>query len=93
MPMHHLLRRHRGYGRRRMRGRGIMDLLGKANSFLKNTQLLSKGAAALAPHAGRFGNYVTQAGNIAGSLGYGRRRRAGYGRRRHMGHGLRLAGM
>ena len=77
----------RGLGRRRMRGRGVMELLRRGSDFLKNTQLLSKGAAALAPSiGGKFGGYLSQAGNLAGSLGYGRRRR-------RMGRGLRLAGM
>ena len=72
--------------RKRMRGRGVMDLLRRGNDFLKSTQLLSKGAAALAPSiGGRFGGYLGKAGALAGSLGYGRRRR--------MGRGLRLAGM
>ena len=73
--------------RKRMRGRGVMDILRRGNDFLKSTQLISKGAAALAPSlGGKWGGYVSQAGNLAGSLGYGRRRRV-YGR------GLRLAGM
>ena len=82
----YVLNRRKLYRRRRMRGRGIMDFLGKANNFLKDTKLLSKGAAVIAPRlGGKFGGYLGQAGNLAGSLGYGRRRR--------IGRGLRLAGM
>src|SRR4051794_29570785 len=47
-------------GRRRMRGRGFMDFLGKTNSFLKNSKLISTVGNALAD-AG-----VPIAGQIAG---------------------------
>ena len=66
--------------RRRMRGRGLMDFLGKANNFLKQSKLVSSVGNAL----GAAG--IPLAGKIAGvasSLGYGRRRRGG---------ALRLAG-
>ena len=71
--------RHR-VGRRRQRGRGFMDFLGKANNFLKSSKLVSTvgnalGAAGV-PLAG-------QIGSVAGRFGYGRKR---------MGRGLRLAG-
>ena len=97
-------RRHRlGLGRRRHRGRGVMDFLKKAQGFVKNNQLISRGAAMLAPHiANRFGdtagNIASGIGSAAGALGYGRRRRRLMhhrgGMRHHLyGHGLRLAGM
>ena len=66
--------------RRRMRGRGLMDFLGKANNFLKQSKLVSSVGNAL----GAAG--IPLAGKIAGvasSLGYDRRRRGG---------ALRLAG-
>ena len=64
--------------RRRMRGRGFASFLGKANSFLKNSKLISGVGGAL----GAMGvPYASQIGSVAGSLGYGRR-----------GGGLRLAG-
>lgn len=97
-------RRHRlGLGRRRhrMRGRGVMDFLNKAHNFVKSNQLISKGAAALAPLvASRLGPNAAAAlgkvGDVAGALGYGRRRRMhryGMGRRmHHMGRGINLAG-
>jgi len=62
---------------RRMRGgkltlSGIKSALGKANSYLKKTRLISKVAGALdtagVPYAGKIGSY-------AGQLGYGRRKR------------------
>ena len=70
--------RHR-VGRRRQRGRGFMDFLGKANNFLKSSKLVSTvgnalGAAGV-PYAGAIGS-------AAGRFGYGRRR----------GRGLRLSG-
>lgn len=96
-------RRHQlGLGRRRRhRGRGVMDFLNKAHNFVKSNQLISKGAAALAPLvASRLGPNAAAAlgkvGDVAGALGYGRRRRLhrlGLGRRHRMGMGLRLAGM
>lgn len=97
-----LARRHCRVGgkRRRHRGRGIMDFLNKAHSFVKNNQLVSKGASLLAPTiANKFGsnagNIAAKIGNVAGALGYGRRRRMhrlGMGKRR-VGYGLHLAGM
>ena len=63
-----------------MRGRGFASFLGKANSFLKNSKLISGVGGAL----GAMGvPYASQIGSVAGSLGYGRPRR---------GSGLRLAG-
>lgn len=58
-----------------------MDFLGKANSFLQKSKLVSTlgnalGAAGV-PYAGQIGSF-------AGA--------AGYGRRRHRGGALRLAG-
>ena len=77
--MHRFRRRHRlGLGRRRHRGRGLMDFLGKANNFLRNSKLISSVASAL-PGVGPV------IGNVAGALGYGRRRR-------RLGRGLSLAG-
>ena len=65
-------------GRRKMRGRGFADFLAKANTFLKNSKLVSGVGSAL----GAMGvPYASQIGSVAGSLGYGRH-----------GRGLRLAG-
>lgn len=82
MPMHRVHRmRHR-----RQRGRGIMDFLGKANTFLKNSKLISSVGSAL----GNAGvPYAGDIGAAAGAFGYGRR----LTRRRHHGRGLSLAGM
>lgn len=86
----------RGLGkRRRLRGRGLMDFLKRGAQFAKDNQLISRGAALLAPHvANKFGsnvgNILSKVGTAAGSLGYGRRRKM---HRRILGNGLRLAGM
>lgn len=91
-------RRHRG-GRRHLRGRGLMDILKKAHSFVKSNQLISRGASALAPLvASRLGpnaaNVLAKVGSVASSAGYGRRRRMhSYGgRRMYHGRGINLAG-
>ena len=65
--MHRYRRRHIG-GRRRMRGRGILDFLGKANDFLQSSKIISS----VAPMLPGIGPVV---GGIASLLGYGRRRR------------------
>lgn len=64
-------------GRRRVhRGRGIMDVLKKAHSFVKDRKLISKGLNLLQdPRA-------QKASAIAGILGYGRKRRVGGARKR-----------
>ena len=68
--------------KRRMRGRGMWDWVSKASDWLKNNKLISTVGNAL----GGIGiPYASQIGSVAGSLGYGRRRR-------HHGRGLRLAG-
>lgn len=83
-----------GSGRRRMRGRGIGDWLRKAAGMIKTHQLVSRGAAALAPRAGQFGGIISEAGKLAAARGYGRRRyRAARMGRRYRGGALRLAGM
>lgn len=72
--------------RRRLAGRGILDFAKNVHGFLKKTGAVSKIGNALSmagvPYAG-------QIANVAGKLGYGRRRRY---RRRHVGSGLSLAG-
>ena len=72
--------------RRRLAGRGIMDFAKNVHGFLKKTGAVSKIGNALSmagvPYAG-------QIANVAGKLGYGRRRRY---RRRAVGSGLSLAG-
>ena len=70
--------RHR-VDRRRQRGRGFMDFLGRANNFLKSSKLVSTVGNALSsagvPYAGAVAN-------VASRFGYGRKR----------GRGLRLSG-
>jgi hypothetical protein len=83
LPGNRMPTRKKGHGRRRrMRGRGFMDFIGKANSFLKNSKLISTVGSAL----GAAGvPYAGQIAGVAGKLGYGRPRR-------HRGLGLHLAG-
>lgn len=63
-----------------MKGRGFMDFIGKANNFLKSSKLVSSIGNALGSAGVPFASKI---GSIAGTLGYGRRRR---------GRGLNLAG-
>ena len=62
-----------------MRGRGFADFLSKANTFLKNSKIVSGVGSALGAMGGPM---LAKIGSVAGSLGYGRLR----------GYGLRLAG-
>ena len=72
-----------GLGRRRPRrhGRGFMDFLKKANTFVKDNKLISKGLA-LAESTGladklresTLGNLALQGASMAADHGYGRRR-------------------
>jgi hypothetical protein len=81
-----------------MHGRGFGSFLSGANKFLKDNQIISKVASAIAPHLGESGaSLVNKIGSVAGTLGYGRRRHRrmhhyGMGRRMHLGHGLHLGG-
>ena len=87
---------------RNMKGRGkFKEFLGKANNFLKKSQILSKLGNAYSKYGGAIGlpysGYVGQAANVAQQAGYGRKRRVGSGlyaaggKMRH-GRGLRMAG-
>ncbi len=56
---------------KRKKGKGIKDILSKANKFLRKTKLISTVGSAL----GAVGvPYAGQVGSIAGTLGYGRRK-------------------
>lgn len=63
---------------RRMRGKGIMSFLGRANDFLKKSKLVSSVGSALGAAGVPFASQIS---GVANSLGYGRR-----------GSGLSLAG-
>lgn len=77
-------RRHKSHRTRRMHGRGkFMDFLNKANNWLKKTKVISTVANALGPVV----PYASTVGNVAGKLGYGRKRRRGH--RRATGSGRR----
>ena len=87
--------------RRKLKGKGkFKEFLGKANNFLKKSQILSKLGNAYSKYGGMVGlPYAQQAGQAAGvaaSAGYGRRRRRhGSGLRpagARRGYGLRVAG-
>jgi hypothetical protein len=86
----------------KLKGKGkFREFLGKANNFLKKSQILSKLGNAYSKYGGMMGlPYAQQAGQAAGvaaSAGYGRRRkrRVGSGLRpagARRGYGLRVAG-
>ena len=57
--------------------------LGKLNKLLKDTQLISQGIGAFAP----AGGLVSSIGDMAGQLGYRRKRRVGMKRKVHHGKG------
>jgi len=71
----------------RKRGGSFESFLSGANKFLKNSGLLStlgEIGSQIAP--GKWGQRIGMAGKVAGTLGYGRRRR------RRCSGSLRLAG-
>ena len=89
--LHYRMTKHSSAKHRRAyhgRGAGIMDWARKAYGFVKKHNLLSRGAAALAPYAGSYAPALATAGKMATAVGLGRRR----GARRYTGRGLRLAG-
>jgi hypothetical protein len=64
---------------RRMKGRGkFKEFLGKANNFLKKSQILSKLGNAYSKYGGNFGlpytSQIGQSADVAKTMGYGRRR-------------------
>lgn len=70
----------------RRRGGSFGSFLSKTNNFLKKSGLLSTiGNIGSQIVPGKWGQRIGMAGNVAGSLGYGRRRRK-------CGGALRLAG-
>jgi hypothetical protein len=76
---------------RKMKGRGkFKDFLGKANNFLKKSQILSKLGSAYSKYGGMAGlpyaQQVGMASDAASTAGYGRRRK------RRVGSGLYAAG-
>lgn len=55
--------------KRKLKGRGIKEVLGKVNDFLKRTKIISR-VAGIIPHP------VAQGiGTVAGLAGYGRKKR------------------
>ena len=77
--------RRRGWSKGRRRGGSFGSFLKGANSFLKKSGLLSTlGNLGSQIVPGKWGQRIGTVGKIAGSLGYGRRRRCG--------GALRLAG-
>ena len=69
---------------RKMKGRGkFKQFLGKANDFLKKSQILSKLGSAYSKYGGMAGlpyaQHVGMASDVAKQAGYGRKRRVGSG--------------
>ncbi len=82
-------RKAKGLGRRRkMKGRGLMDIIRKVGGFLKQHKVISRAGGVLSKILpGNFGKIAGTVGGVAGQLGYGKRRTT-----RRRGYGLRLAG-
>ena len=90
MPRRTSYRRRRGGMRRgRVKGRGLFDFIKKGIGFLRKHKVISNIGNTL----GSMGvPYASKIGGVAGSLGFGRRRRRkGYGLT-PAGGSLRLAG-
>lgn len=75
--------------RKRVRGGSLRDFFNRANEFLQKHKVLSRLAKGYSTLPLPFASQVGKVGEVAGSLGYGRRRR---GRPRY-GSALRPAGM
>ena len=75
--------------RRKLKGKGkFKEFLGKANNFLKKSQILSKLGNEYSKYGGMVGlPYAQQVGMASGAA-----QQAGYGRKRRVGRGLRVAG-
>jgi len=64
-----------------MKGKGIMDFLKNVNTKLKEGKYISKGlkylgsAGSSIPVLGQYSTPLTQAGNLAATLGYGKKRK------------------
>ena len=78
--------------RRKLKGRGFMDFVKKANNRLRKTKVVSKLGGLYGKYGGMAGlpgaSIVGKVASGAQTLGYGRRR----SRVRRVGTGLRLAG-
>lgn len=61
--------------RRKQGGDGFMDVLKKANNFLKKTKIISTIGKAYGATGAPGAAIVGRVGNTAGALGYGKRRR------------------
>ena len=76
--------------RRKLKGRGFMDFIKKANNWLRKTKVVSRLGGLYGKYGGTLGlpgaSTVGQIAGVAGQAGYGRRRRM------RRGTGLRLAG-
>ena len=73
--------------RKSMRGRGFMDFLKSAGSFLSKSKLISTIGSALGAAGVPFAGAI---GSAAGAVGFGKHRRRGHGMRH--GRGVSLAG-
>ena len=89
----HRVRTKYGESRRRKRGAGFMDFLGKANDFLKSTKLVSSiGNMGLQFVPPQYQGMAQGLLNGASKLGYGRRSLSSHGVRTKQGGALRVAG-
>lgn len=66
--------------KRKQQGEGpIWDAIKRGarsiHDFVKSNRLISRGAASLAPIAGPYSGAISKAGNVAATLGYGRKRK------------------
>jgi hypothetical protein len=85
-----------GLGRHRRHGGGFMDFLKKANTFVKENQLISKGLNVLEQtgladklRESQLGSLALKGASMAAQNGYGRRRRRTGGRRK-IGAGVKV---
>ena len=61
--------------KRKQGGDGLMDVLKKANNFLKKTKIISTLGNAYATTGAPGSSVVGRAGALAGNLGYGKKRK------------------
>jgi hypothetical protein len=67
---------------RKQAGKGpVWDWIKKAakqtHDFVKDNRLISRGAATISPFAGPYAGTINRVGNVAATMGYGRRKPRG----------------
>jgi len=69
------------YKKKNMKGKGFLDTLKNVHSKIKEGKYISKGlkylgsAGSTIPFLGQYSTPLTQAGNLASTLGYGRKKK------------------